>query len=596
MSSFQPVWRSLGLLVVGFAVLSGCDIPTGEPSLNTEVGISGPVVAAKTYSFIGGPDSENDPLIDTTAVKNKSILRTIERTPGAKNGAERKLAVNQGFSEVLVSEDDPITKQKVRAETSLSLQSSSSSSLSKAMSEPVTASGTININSGDPDNAEFKAIDPDDESSLTIEVKNDASFTLEDVNVTLENNANAASEFDDVTINNLGVAKSFGTLSPSPPGESASRTIDDWENRAIKEAVDVTVTATATGSPSLSDKITVCLGGSDCISSGTDGTLTVQTLYFISGDESFTTSGSFDLFNDSGRFDFGSNTFITLPSPRLSVEDLNIEGSPADPRFLLESFRLRYKDNLTFASGSRAGSPFEVDLVTESKNFDGNAVSCPCTPTVSLDETVKFSDLGSAESVDFELTADLKADEPSILNVGDAVTATSAGFPTAEMITVNWGRTGNAPEKVTVKDTSEADLSGLDDLTDPDNNVRLEDASLQFSYTNSLPLGGDLTLQVLDENGDIVRTLEPVDDSKELRIAPVPKTSDGTADGSVTQTLSLKLGDDRAALRELAEGTDLRLVIDMTQKQDGPNATLRAKDTLKFNLTIDANTSIDTDR
>lgn len=590
MSPFQHVWRSLGLLIVGIALLSGCDAPTGEPSLNTEVGVNAPLVAAKTYSFIGGPESDNDPLIDTTAVKSKSILRTIERPPGAKNGGAQKLAVNQGFSEVLVPESDPITEQDVRGQVALSLQNSSASSsaLSKVSGE-VAVGKTFSID--DNTSTKFKAIAPDDGSSLTLEVKNDASFDLQDVNVTLENDANAESDFDNVTIDNLEVSKSFDDISQN---EDKSRTIDNWEDRAIENKVKVTVTVTPSGDPTFGsdDEITVCLGGSNCISNGTDGTLGVQTLYFESSDESFTTSGSFDLFNDPGRFDFGTNTFITLPSPRLTVEELNVEGGPEDPRLPLESFRLRYKNNLTFAN---SGNPFEVDLVKDSENFDGNAVSCPCNPTVSPDKAVKFSGLANADNIGFELTADLEANEPAILNVGDAATATSAGFPTAETVTVNWGLTGNAPEKVTVSDTSEADLSGLEDLIDPDNNVRLEDASLAFTYTNALPLGGDLTLEVLDENENLVRTLEPVD-ANDLRIEPVPKTSDGTADGSVTKTLALKLGDDRDALRELAEGTDLRLVIDMTQKQDGTDATLRADDTLKFNLTIDANTSVDTDR
>ena len=61
-----------GLLVLVLA--AGCDVPTGAPSVDTETTIGAPVLAEKTVSFLGGPASEHEPLLDTTRTGLDSLL------------------------------------------------------------------------------------------------------------------------------------------------------------------------------------------------------------------------------------------------------------------------------------------------------------------------------------------------------------------------------------------------------------------------------------------------------------------------------------------------------------------------------------------
>ena len=81
-------------------LLAGCDMPTGEPSINTEVEVNAPVAAQKTFSFLGGDKSEFEPLIDTTtsdfdslftvgdAQKDISIVQRVDNFDiGTLNGA-----------------------------------------------------------------------------------------------------------------------------------------------------------------------------------------------------------------------------------------------------------------------------------------------------------------------------------------------------------------------------------------------------------------------------------------------------------------------------------------------------------------------------
>ncbi|MCS4155937.1 hypothetical protein GGQ03_003242, partial [Salinibacter ruber] len=76
MSSSQASWWPLTVAALTFITLVGCDVPTGNssPSINTDTEISTPLVQEKTFTFLGGPNSEFDPLIDTTSSDFDSLF------------------------------------------------------------------------------------------------------------------------------------------------------------------------------------------------------------------------------------------------------------------------------------------------------------------------------------------------------------------------------------------------------------------------------------------------------------------------------------------------------------------------------------------
>lgn len=70
------LWSTLAVLVsVGVVA---CDIPSSGPSLETETGVNGPVVVDKTFLFLGGPESAEEVLIDTTTSEFDSLFVVSE--------------------------------------------------------------------------------------------------------------------------------------------------------------------------------------------------------------------------------------------------------------------------------------------------------------------------------------------------------------------------------------------------------------------------------------------------------------------------------------------------------------------------------------
>lgn len=586
MSSFQHTWRNVGFLVLAIVVLSGCDTLTEEPSLTTDIQLNAPLIAAKTYSFLGGPNSEHEPLIDTTSVESQSTVQSISRPPTTARSPRSKLSINQGFTETLVEKGDPLSQQPIRVERTLEIANPSEGAQNKApLQEGI--SGTLNLN--DEGNVDFGAIEGDAGTSLKIVIKNDTKVRMRNVSLSLSNNPDAATDFEDhVDIPDLDVDASLGTISGR--GGTATATINNWDHpeRALKEQVDFTLHADPLVAPH--GEMTICVGGSDCIG-GEPATFNVETLYFRAGGEMLRTSGSFDAFS-TGRLEFGTDTFIRLDNPKLNVRTLDVRKGSEDvphPRLNFDVFRLIYRNALTFQP---SGDPLDVDLLGTASSFTGNFVDCPCNASVSLNDQVAFEDLSNNDNIQFEIVGRLASSgAPSIISVGDPVTAEDAGFPIADHLTVNWGLP-DAPEKrVTIRDTTSTNLSKLEDLTDPDNKVQFNSATIQLGYTNALPLGGDLTLTLVDENGTVLKEWG----NDDLRLKPAPKTEDGTASNAVEDTVPLSLGSDKQELRRISEGADIRIRIDMTQNQGAP-ARLRTEDTIRFHFTLETDAFIDSDR
>lgn len=136
-------------------------------------------------------------------------------------------------------------------------------------------------------------------------------------------------------------------------------------------------------------------------------------------------------------------------------------------------------------------------------------------------------------------------------------------------------------DSFTVRDTVDADLSSLADVTAPDSgDVTVSTATLSVDYTNRLPMGANLRMTVLDGSGASVLVLPG--ESESLQIGPAPKGEDGTARDANSGTVTLDLSE--SEVRTLAQGTQIRLRLGIDQREDGPPATVRATDTIQLSL------------
>lgn len=132
MMSRLRLLRVGGLLALALAGLgTGCDVPTEAPSIDTQTEIGAPLLADKTFSFLGGPASEHTPLLDTTRQALDSLLSvgTGDRTvfveqevsnfglgtiDGVLDAGTRGIAIDTSVGGPLAT-DDPIVTQPVRA-------------------------------------------------------------------------------------------------------------------------------------------------------------------------------------------------------------------------------------------------------------------------------------------------------------------------------------------------------------------------------------------------------------------------------------------------------------------------------------------------
>jgi len=139
-----------------------------------------------------------------------------------------------------------------------------------------------------------------------------------------------------------------------------------------------------------------------------------------------------------------------------------------------------------------------------------------------------------------------------------------------------------------VQDTTDADFSSLEDVTDPTDDVTISSAELRVRYENGIPLGTDAQFIVLGDNGNAAVSLPGGGET--VRLKPAPKADDGTANGRQAGTATLNLSEEE--LRDLARGRRLRLLLTMDQADAGGAATIRATDTVELSLEAEVETSV----
>lgn len=125
------IWWTVLVAVAAAPALVGCDLPTEGPSFETETNVNTPVVAEKTFSFLGGPDSQFEPLVDTTTStfdslftvasgsKDISIVQEIDNfdvgsLEGALDEAGGDFSIDESITQELVK-DSRIRRQAVDA-------------------------------------------------------------------------------------------------------------------------------------------------------------------------------------------------------------------------------------------------------------------------------------------------------------------------------------------------------------------------------------------------------------------------------------------------------------------------------------------------
>ena len=137
-------------------------------------------------------------------------------------------------------------------------------------------------------------------------------------------------------------------------------------------------------------------------------------------------------------------------------------------------------------------------------------------------------------------------------------------------------------------ETFDADLSSLEDLTDPDADVIINEGTIELEYENGLPVRVDLSVTFLDEFGTTILTL-PDSSSASYTLNPAPANEAGLSTGTGSGVLEIGVTEEQ--LRAISRGQEARLEFQINTNQDVP-ATLRSTDTIqirllgKFDLTV----------
>lgn len=140
-------------------------------------------------------------------------------------------------------------------------------------------------------------------------------------------------------------------------------------------------------------------------------------------------------------------------------------------------------------------------------------------------------------------------------------------------------------------ETIDADLSSLEDLTDPDADVLINEGNLELVYENGLPLEVGVQVDILDEWGQPILTL-PDSSGTSYTLNAAPADDAGLSTDTEPGTLAISITEEQ--LRTISRGQEARIRFQIDTNENTP-ATLRASDTIqlrllgKFDLTVQVN-------
>ena len=132
---------------------------------------------------------------------------------------------------------------------------------------------------------------------------------------------------------------------------------------------------------------------------------------------------------------------------------------------------------------------------------------------------------------------------------------------------------------ISLDKTFDADLSNLESVASDSNTATIDEANIELTYGNGLPLGLDLEIDVLDADGDVVVTFPR--DGDGMHVEPASTDASGIATKASSGTFSLDVS--RADIEAMSRGKRVRLRFSMTTDQNG-RARLRATDTFTMRL------------
>lgn len=127
--------------------------------------------------------------------------------------------------------------------------------------------------------------------------------------------------------------------------------------------------------------------------------------------------------------------------------------------------------------------------------------------------------------------------------------------------------------------TFDADLSALENVASDSNDATIEEAEIELSYGNNLPLGLDLQVDFLDADGGIVTSFPKADQS--MHVDPASTDASGIAMQPTEGTFAIRVS--RTDLEAMSRGERIRLRFALTTDNNGP-ARLRATDTFTMRL------------
>ena len=137
-------------------------------------------------------------------------------------------------------------------------------------------------------------------------------------------------------------------------------------------------------------------------------------------------------------------------------------------------------------------------------------------------------------------------------------------------------------------ETIDADLSSLEDLTDPDADVLINEGNLELVYENGLPVEVGVQVDILDEWGQPILTL-PDSSGTSYTLNAAPADDAGLSTDTAPGTLAISITEEQ--LRTISRGQEAQIRFQINTNEDTP-ATLRASDTIqvrllgKFDLTV----------
>ncbi|WP_263831569.1 hypothetical protein [Salinibacter sp.] len=650
MSSSQASWWPLTAAALTFVTLMGCDVPTGNssPSLNTDTEVSTPLVQEKTFTFLGGPNSEFDPLIDTTssdfdalfeveaANNDISVVQTIDNFDiGNLNGALDNATGALTFAQKSFKRDlidlqeegipssgeqrigDYLTEEELQrsATATIPVRGSDRVAFDKAQDNYVELGST-----------EIRGQDITVSPTAQERVFDELRFVYPDIRVepygeddqlvvSFVENPSGKYERD---INDLRSGFRIGLegtrVYPNKPKIDEDGTvtfeIDGQVNPDLRVENDDKISF---GASTALDNFEI-----QEIDVGAARPFTVAVTPNEDGgavdvaDDSEVRTAAFDGFGGiTGRVDGLELADVSLT---FQVETANLASTDAQLYAAIQGTNETdqiYLGGTEDQDASRGADRNVSSLPSPFSAFTENGSTLPNEELIKLGVGLEDASLG--ETVRTPLVVD--GDNS---NVADFVNALPTEVRLAGQARINTDEGGlsvrtpisldakfslNVPlrikDRFRVRDTIDADLSDLNDLTDPEEDVNISTAELQFEYTNGLPLGADVRMVIVDAAGSAIETFNGDFENDNFRIEPAAKDDDGAAAAPSSGTFVFPLGSTQEDLRALADGDEIRLALNMDQAGSGGGtsavARLRADDQLILNrVRLEADASVQT--